>query len=61
MKKLKMLQKKHIFQQKSSRNIFKSISDMDLIFGGDRKIIPWAHFEAIIKSPTHQMISPLHL
>ena len=37
MKKLKMLQKKHIFQQKPSRNISKSISDMDLIFGGDRK------------------------
>ena len=37
MKKLKMLQKKHIFQQKPSRNIFKNMSDMDLIFFGDRK------------------------
>ena len=37
MKKLKMLQKKNIFQQKASCNIFKSISDMDLIFGEDRK------------------------
>jgi hypothetical protein len=39
-KPLKML-KKHIFQQKSSCDIFKSMLDMDLMFFGGRNTSHW--------------------
>ena len=49
----KMLKKAHI-QQKLSCDILKNMLDMDVMFFGGSKHIPWPYFEAITKSPTHQ-------
>ena len=57
MKKLKMLKKTHFPTKAITQYFQKYVRYGSDIFWGS-KDIPWAHFEAINKSPTHQMISP---
>ena len=60
-KKLKMQQKKTHFPTKAITQYFQKYVKYGYNVFWSSKDIPSAHFEAINKSTTHQVINPLHL